>query len=56
MTSSQERIFLLVARHHGMLRDTVNEDGVNVVPGSGDLYFYMGKIGVMAFAFIKAGF
>ena len=35
-----------------MLRDAVDQDKADVLPGSRNLYFYMGKIGIMFFAFI----
>ncbi len=44
--------FFICSQHHGMLRDAVDQDKVDVFSGSRDLHFYMGKIGIMVFAFI----
>ena len=44
--------FLICSQHHGMLRDAVDQDKADVLPGSRDLHFYMGKIGIMLLAFI----
>lgn len=38
-----------------MLRNAINQNEVNIFFGGGDLYFYMGKIGVMVFALVNKG-
>lgn len=38
-----------------MFGNTINQNEVNVLFGSSDLDLYMGKIGIMAFAFIGKG-
>lgn len=49
--------FFICSQHHGMLREPVDQHQINVFSGGGDLYFYMGKICLMFFAFIrKEGF
>ena len=36
-----------------MSRNSIDKDEINIFPGSSDLHFYMGKISIMHFAFVK---
>lgn len=36
-----------------MLRNAADTHKINIFSGGGDLYFYMGKIGIMTFSFIN---
>ena len=38
-----------------MLRDAIDQDEVNVLFGGSDLYFYMGKPGVMVLTLVNKG-
>lgn len=43
------------SQYHGMFRDAVDQDKVNLFPGSSEPYPYMGKVGVMVLVPVKKG-
>ena len=47
--------FLVCCKHHRIFCKPINKDEINIFPGSSDLYFYMGQISVMQFAFVEQG-
>lgn len=44
---------LVCCKHHGMLRNAINQNQTDIFSGSGNLHFYMGKIGFAHFPFVK---